>query len=212
MALKRLLGKIFRRREIRPDFYTPIEKQVSRERLDAFWKDFEAGKRVTKRLTPIYGREVVAVSPAMLGTIRRFESEAAAKEYIKKSSALFNAIKQINPKNFDLQPIQFLDRKGPNLLERVYLAPNIADLMLERGRYFNKFMRRMGSKGVSYLEVKIASHKAFGELDEITFKRQIQMDFNPANFLVLDYDPKTRKVLFGLVDIGGSITSGYHEE
>jgi len=206
------LRRLFSKKPARTGFYTPPEKQPSQARLEAFWKDFEAGKRIGERLTPSRGRKVIAVTPTVLGTVRRFKSVAEAENYARKADTFLTTIKRANPKNFELLPIQFFGIKGKNLLERVYLAPTVSDFQLKEGRYINWFIERMKNKGISYKEANKASNKACDELGVIVKKHHLNIDTNATNVLVLDYDPKTRKILFGLIDVGGSIPEGHHAD
>ncbi|MDO8647702.1 MAG: hypothetical protein Q7R70_04785 [Candidatus Diapherotrites archaeon] len=207
----------------RPAFYKFPKKTVSRERLDSFWTDWRVGKRVKKFILPMFNaRQVVAVSPSVLGTVRRFRSDDQARVYWHDADKVNKIVKLLKPKTFNLLPIQLLDLNGSNILERIYLAPTISDIEGEikggifQNRHFKHLAARLERKNVPIEKVWKACEKAAEEADKISKIEGQKLhgasfylfDSHKSNILVLDYNPKTKKVLLGLVDIGGSIKEG----
>jgi hypothetical protein len=60
-------------------------------------------------------------------------------------------------------------------------------------------------KGVSINELRSAVEAAWGEVLESIERGGIAFDYASSNCLVLDYNPKSKKVLLAIVDHGGSV-------
>ena len=189
------------------EFYSFPQKKIARERLNAFWRDYKKGKRVRKLISPYSkynNRQVIAVTKTVIGTVRVFRSETGAKEYAKITKGVFESIKKANPKTFELHPIQILDIRGKNVLERVYLTPSILDIKcswFENRKYLTDFVKRINKKGIPLKKIEEKIYEAYMELQSIRVEKALNFDHGENNVLVLDYNPKTKKVLLGLVDL-----------
>lgn len=201
-------GRVLRK-TIKPEFYSFPEKKPTREQLEAFWKDYDAKKRVRKAIISDYGRrKVMAVTPTILGIVRCFANAERADRYVNRTKIAVESIKKAKPKKFEMHPIQILDIRERLVLERVYLAPNAYNVIYFResyigkdNRYFGSLMQRMEKKGVSFEELKKATEEAYIELWKMPIHKQLVIDNHPTNLLALDYNPKTKKVLFGLIGV-----------
>lgn len=159
-------------------------------------------------------RKVVAISRSVAGTVRAFESGVEARRYVRNCrliAKVINSMARSRNENLEVLPIQILDIKDNKILERVYPRPSclvvysMSPGLPWPGRYAKSFFDSMKRKGISQEEVKEAVTVAHGKLKDIKWDmlRANKSDFDSAdsNILVLNYDPKTKKVLFGLVDI-----------
>lgn len=157
-------------------------------------------------------RQVFAVSPKTLGTIREFNSITNLKIYVWRAKNLPKAIMEKKPKHFEIQPVQILDidRKGRSILERVFPSPSLWDILNENrdSRYYNNFIKKLERKKISREEAMEIAVQAYFELCEISRAftlTELEYDLHESNVLVLDIDKKTKKALFAIIDTGGSI-------
>ncbi|MBN1940709.1 MAG: hypothetical protein JW772_00845 [Candidatus Diapherotrites archaeon] len=188
----------------------PPKKKLSRERQKAFWEKYDAGKvKPDARRQFILGslryRAPVKASATMMGTVRTFEDSAGLRAHLKLVERINKVGKRTKFSYFVFHPTQILsaDRKNLRTLERVYRAPNMLQLL---GRQFNSpfiesFMKKMGQKKVGMAELRTQLERARKEI-----RRKIGREFDDdlTNFLVLDYDPATKKPLIVFVDHGHS--------
>lgn len=190
-----------------------LPKRLSRRTLDFFWEDYHSkeqyfGTRANKKLHRFHSRRVFAVSPSVLGTVRIFKSPERAREYVRTSGAIVKSVNSRNPKKFRLFRTQILDIKGNMVLERVYPRPSLFDLgnrypletEIQSIRYAKQFFDLMKRRGVSRAEIANSSQLAYNEL-LASIPNSLTFDWTEQNILVLDYQPKTKRFLFGLVNI-----------
>jgi len=186
-------------------------KTVKPEHVERLWREWQKPEKPKKRLVDGYsqcGRKVWALSPTLLATVRRFGTPEQAKEYIEHSKQVEAEVMEANPKKFVLQPTQFIDVRGANILERVYPGPDCLHFRLSRRslgsnpRYFAALKRRLERKGINLdkqaqlFEMERIVYEAFLELRELGASG-IREEINT---LFLDFDPKTQKVLFAIID------------
>ncbi len=184
------------------------EKQIDKKYIKQFWKDWQKPEKTKKTLIPDshWTRTVLRVSPTVLGTVRRFKNAKEARRYIKNSKENETQIIEANPKLFVLQPIQFLSKKGNLVLERVYTGPDCINFYLKKGRYFSALKRRLRIKGINldqekdFSNVKKHLERALDELQKIIYFKKIYITINDVNYLLLDFDQKTKKFILGIID------------
>jgi len=185
------------------------DKAVAPEQVQAFWRKVGSGEKVQKRLLPgtKWARDVLAVSPSALTTVRRFYGEKNAALYMRNSRLIVERLMAENPRTFVIQPVQFISRHGSMVLERVYPGVDMEHFGKRIGRYFWVLQRRLQRKGIDlgnerqFRRVKDALENAYKEAQEIR-KRCGGLDFTTSkqNYLLLDFDPTTRKVLLAIID------------
>lgn len=126
-------------------------RKVKREDIGRFWESWGAQRRKGKRLiseSSLWSRSVFAFSPSILVTVRRFENVERASRYVLNSRKNEQQIINAKPKSFDIQPIEFIDRREANLLERVYPGPDCYQFGFREGRYSGALKRRLKRKGI----------------------------------------------------------------
>jgi len=213
---------------------SPIyDKEVPKAAIDAFFEKLENGtfqeffdKRVKDEIRskrePDWIRKgqivnykdnrlVFPITKSVLGTIRIFY-ESHLNKYLKKTNAFYKIVEKHknNFKNFEIQPINILGVKKLKtgeyaLLEKVYSSVSISDIYSNRknrNRYFtfgSKFFKNRNID-VTTPEFDKLLQDTHSEYKEV-FK---QIDSNTENILVLDYNPKTKKLLLGPIDFFGA--------
>ena len=88
-------------------------------------------------------------------------------------------------------------------MERVYPSMSMSavrHVTQPQNNLMKMFLRKMKNKNVNFKELEHQAEKGLDELRELIVKNKINGDMATNNFLVLDYNPKTKKVLFGIVD------------
>lgn len=193
-------------------------KRVSPEQVRRFWADYDAhGRRSTRILRFFRGgrfRQPVAFSASLLGTVRLFYDRRHLMFFLNKVNRLNRFFRDRKQEHFVFQPVQILhiDRKNFRLVERVYRFPNVDQIITPpmEGTYgfslYQRLVEKMKKKGVSHSEWWHAVMKAYDEYSNmVDYQSDIYLDVRKANTVVLDYDPKTKKVLLAQVDPGSSI-------
>jgi len=183
-------------------------RDVSRARIDGFWEAFESGEKRGGQLADYtWKRKAFSLSPTSLATVRSFRTPVEALQYQKNSDKFRQEIMKKKPKHFTLQLVQFFDRKGDHLLERVYTGPNLVDFSDSVGRYYGFLKQRLKKKGIDlddpkqFTEMNKKLGKAFKELEGLFFPLSKHGNgLDDVNTLILDYDPKTKKFLLALID------------
>ncbi|MFA4907545.1 MAG: hypothetical protein WC602_04720 [archaeon] len=176
-------------------------KPVSREKLNAFWERCAANAQIGKQISEASEQKVVPITRSVLGTVRIFDSGKSAREYVKRTRNFVSQINSEKPERFAVMPVQILDIRDNRVLERVYLAPSLRTISSDfRNRYTKLFFSRMRAKGANLEEARNDIGSAYLEFIKIEGKRNLNFDSAEGNILVLDYDPKSRRCLFGLVD------------
>ena len=103
--------------------------------------------------------------------------------------------------------MEIFGRIDNKLVERVYTSPTLHDIIHHNSSaYFGRFMRRMKAKGVSEKEIGEASIFAYAEIRQIgNESRKIMRMRGGApveqNILIHDYDPITKRILVGFIDL-----------
>ena len=191
-------------------------KKIEFSTIKNFWHNFfllkKKGNTRKKVLSgdSYWAREVFAVGSGMIGTVREFGDVKLASEYVRNQKIIEKVIMRFKPKLSVIQPVQFISRNGRFILERVYMGPNVSDFLGRRGRYFNALSKRLKKKGIDlskqkdYNLVASAVENALRELDDCYIVRSREgINFNPTadvNKVLLDFDPKTKNVLFVIID------------
>lgn len=181
-------------------------REVEKKHIKTFWKLSEKKYTRGKILHPSSGwdREVYALSPTQLVTVREFETAKDAKQYVENSNEIIQKSNNQKPKHYLLQPIQFFNIKGKRILERVYPGPSIYAFSYKKGRYYGMLKQRLTRRGIDldkrsdYQRVRTAVDKAHSEL--IANSSNLIEDTSIGNFLVLDFNPETEQVLLGVID------------
>lgn len=182
-------------------------KKLDRKYIRDFWKNWQKPERARKKLF-LSGREVLRVSPTTLGTVRKFRTTEEARAYVRNTMLIEKTIMDEKPKTFELQPVQFFSRKDSLLLEGVYRGPDVNAFMfpeLKEPRYLESLKKRLKRKGIDldkkevFLKIKKIVSKAYEELLRIEVAK-MPIATEACNLLFLDFDPKTKKVLFAIVD------------
>jgi len=182
-------------------------KKVAKKHIWAFWLKQLHPRKIRRQLVPSehWTRKVETLSPGTITTIRRFSSTEKAEQYIKDSKQAEDEVMLGNPKHFVIQPVQFFDRKGKWLLERVYRGPDFFRFKRKEGKYFNALKIRLKKKGIDledsekFKEIKEKISKAGQELNKLLVTK-LQRGSPEVNFLILDYDLETSKVLIAFID------------
>jgi len=188
-------------------------KKIQRKEIEKAWRDWQAGRRQRERLIPhsnkasfLWQRVVFALGHSTLVTVRRFPSIKGAVFYMKHSKHIDKELMASNPKKFVLQPVQFFSRRGANILERVYPGPDFHMLQYKHGRYYEALKKRLKRKGINldkkedYLRVFNAFNDGRNEAIRIAQRKGLVFNLEIPNMLVLDFDPKTEKVVLGFID------------
>jgi hypothetical protein len=189
------------------------EKKVRQEYIDTFWNDWEKPEKIRKRLLKdgAWTRPVFALSPTVAVTVRSFQNEFDVQEYVAQSQQKEREIMAQNPSYFTLQPIQYISQNGCHLLERVYPGIDVYHFNISRtrSRYFRITANRLKRKGINIEQkhdlerITEAVKDAFSELHKTVigrFPRWPEPNTLDINTLFLDFDPKTNRVLFALID------------
>lgn len=179
------------------------DRKVKKRKVKKFLETFLHPEKPKRALTrEKWKRSMMAVSRSVSGTLREFERGHLPKRYIRNSKRFVREIMAKKPSRFVLVGPQFLGRRGKNLVERVYPAPNIHNLLTspQNGYFYPALVRRLRRKGIdlSIEKVRLAfnedlrdAHYELIDLSELIGRQ---------NILVLDYDPIQKKFLFMLVD------------
>jgi len=191
-------------------------KKIGLHSIRKAFRDLNNKSKPTAKLVlrDWHKRTVFAISPAMTATAREFKTKEDAVKYTKNQRKVEKTITESNPKTFKLQPVQFLGRKEKILLERVYHGPSFIEFYFKRGRYYKNIKRRLKEKGIdlnkeeNFIRVSRSIEKTEKELQKILMKTdllysskpEILIDFKSDNFLFLDFNPKTNKVLLAFID------------
>ena len=195
-------------------------KKVSEKYIADFWKRHSNGKINSRQLVLNRVRRYYAISPTILGTVRRFPNALDLREYIGHATSSVKKINALKPKNFELMPAQVLDidYKKNYALERVYQRPSVEQVLGEKRikifvdlkkeenfekqsmPFLNSFKARMQEKGIKFEEVKKSVKKAFIEFERKAEKLGLNIDSHNSNILVIDYNPGTKKVVFAVID------------
>ena len=191
-------------------------KKVKSEYIKKFWREWDKPDKAKKLLivNSEWHRKVWAVSPTVLATVRIFTGKNSNKEarmYVKNSRVFEKRIMSAKPEKFVLQPVEFLGSNEGKLLERVYRGVDLNHLKLKKStpRYLASLKRRLKRKGIDlekesdFLRVNKAAEEAFEEINKILkTKLKEKLPILRVNCLLLDFDPKTGKVLIASVDHG----------
>ncbi len=216
---------------------SPIySKEVPKEAIDHFFEKLENGtlnkfyedrakdpkksKNIKEwinkgKIIPEVPRIVFPITPSVLGTVRIL-SKGYLTAYLKSATAFYRTVGEYKNKfnSFEIQPINILGiqklKTGKYaLLEKVYPAMSIADHLFfskeELNRYYKSTIRFFGNENSKLT----AEHKdklriAYNEYKHKFYKTA---DIAEGNVLVLDYNPGTKKFLFGPIDFVGQSPS-----
>lgn len=156
-------------------------------------------------------RIVFPVTKSVLGTARIFNKNNL-NIYLKLATRVYKIVKMHKNKfkHFEIQPINILGIKELKtgeyaVLEKVHPSMSLSDLSMwgqtsGKNRFSKATYRMLKKKYPEFDEFRfqIELSNAYTEY-ELTFKHT-GIDFASSNVLVLDYNPKTKKFLFGPID------------
>lgn len=178
------------------------------------WKNYETrAKQQIIKNDPNYDRKVFAIKKGVLATIREFGNSKNLKNYKKITRQFEIFVKNSKPLSFELFPTQFLAQKNNLLIERVFPRPNshaFGEIFISKtgeNRYQNLFLRILKNKKlkISQKEFQKKLFEARSDFYKIVkdFEKQtkLHLDYNGGNLIVLDYNEKTGKFVFGFIDI-----------
>jgi len=207
---------------------TPIyDKSVPKSAVDAFFEKLEKGTfreffekrsndpRRNKReeewiskgeISKYKERIVFPVTKSVLGTIRMFD-EKRLKNYLKLASSFYKEVKEHNNnfENFEIQPINILGIKKLKtgeyaLLEKVFPSTSVF-LFETSNRYTKTAIEFLKNKNIDIHKPQFyitTLNNAYQEYKNVFQKTGI--DTYKGNILILDYNPKTKKFVFGPID------------
>ncbi|GEM_PF-2840083 len=193
-------------------FFNKRVKNEARKSKDELW--VKEGK-----IIPNKQRIVFPVTKSVLGTVRIFTNKHNLDFYLSSANRFYDKVEERNNhfENFTIQPINILGIKKLlsgkyAILEKVYPTQSAFEYIsidkkdIEENRYHkftDNFLKNKDPK-INSQEFYTQLKKAVKEYDS-TFKNIA--DMFSGNILVLDYNPKTKKFLFGPIDFAGSTES-----
>lgn len=197
----------------------PLKKKVSPPRIAEFWKAFDQGqrRRTEQRAQAIqkarridsgrrfdiqFPREPVAVSPSVMGTVRKFMSRRRLKEYIQAVNGINQWGSKQTFQHFVFHPFQVLavDRANNRALERVYPAPSIGRVRHGISTLYSAhFQRKIDAKKIPLERLNNQLGLAIDEIYQ-KLSNHLFTDRHPYNLLVLDYDLQQQKPVIMLID------------
>ncbi len=154
---------------------------------------------------------VFPITKSSLGTVRIF-NEQQLNKYIHNAKSFYNQVKEYKNdfQYFKIQPINILGiKKLKNgnfaVLEKVHPSMSVSNIL------FNcRNQNRFGTdKNYNRLTQSINSTQLDKQLKlaRTEYKQMfVEIDKFEGNILVLDYEPKTKKFVFGAIDFSGNNT------
>lgn len=206
-----------------PPYRPWFSRRVGSRAMDAFWARMDDGhlhrlkqarlreKRKGAGFDPglPISRSPAPVTPTTLGRVRYFEHPHEVRAYVSLRTRLVRAArKKRQHVIFFPAPILGIDAKYNRLCERVFPFPNALsviesvslDVLSTKSRYARSFKRLLEKRKISFSMAKELIATAIEETIEVS-KNEVSFDDNPENFVVVDFDPATRKPIFVLIDL-----------
>ncbi len=178
------------------------DKKVSRKYIAEFEESWQDGNRAKRKLSgypTFWKREVIRFSPSTVVTVRKFRSTESAIAYMKNQRIIERKMAKSNLKHAVIQPIQFFGRSGKNVFERVYTGVDFHSFKGKSGHNYPALKRRLKRKRIDldkqrdYEKIEKIVNDTRGELYGV-------VSSSSSNVLILDVDPKGKKVLIGVID------------
>lgn len=190
-------------------------KKVPPAVVHDFWIRFDANNHASARrkavpafISGYHRRFPIPVTPSLLGHVRYFRSRENFRRHISMVSWTNRAGQSTKFSSFNFFPMQIVgvDRSHNRLIERVYAAPNVRDILdgsprdiAKSSRYGKNLLRILKKRGVSLRLLRKVLTVAINEMKE-TFSKVPYLDFKASNLLILDIDPVSKKPLLVIID------------
>jgi len=204
----KLIKNIINHFQKKPEFKLKSPKIIQEKTINEFWENYLQNKIRKKEIRTGYTlKTVYKTSPSTMGIVREFPNPQYFQEYLSNAKEIRQKIMKCKPQYFEIQPIQIISTHHTNLrnyiMERVYPSMSIfaiRHVTQPQNNLMKMFLRKMKNKNVNFKELKQETEKGLDELSQLLAKNKINCSVPANNVLVLDYNPKTKKVLFGIVD------------
>lgn len=214
-----------------------VNKEVPKKTIDKLVEIYNSGKLYAsnyKKIRKHYDMYVFTLTKSVLATIR-IKNAYGLRIYLEKANLFYNKLKKVKPKSFNVAPIDIIDIREVKynkisrymLIEKVHpvvdvaIAYKILNFLyasrdnnyskLNVHRYSKNFIRFLKSKNIK--DYKDFFNKLSDAVEEYAkvfsgfHSYDEKIDVNEGNILLLDYDTKTNKFLFGPIDFTGAYTS-----
>lgn len=163
-------------------------------------------------------QEPVWVTPTVLGVVRTFYSAGDIDYFLERVGRANRVLSDRSVPSVEFQPLQILgvDRDRLRLVERAYRGPSIADVLDSNPRthfnslygsvFWKKMMKKYAHPERMLPDIRLALTLARAEISLAVQRARppFWIDQDHTNFVVLDYNPRTKKPLIAVVDHGGS--------
>jgi len=187
-----------------------FEKRVKDEKRTQREEDWISKGQITATQS---NRLVIPITKSILGTVRIFNTYDLNR-HLKKANSFYEKIKKHNNNfdNFEIQPINILGIKKLKtgeyaVLEKVYISPSYFELIYKDTEYNRnqkfiiKFFR---DKGIDIKDPQFKNSLKNAYTEYLSKFNRDDADRSEGNLLVLDFNKKTNKFLFGQIDFFGS--------
>lgn len=209
------------------------KKKVDRKYIDAFWKRYFSGelkeatlKRKDGSVISSYNHliNILPLSPTVAVTVRKIDN---GKKYLEIKKYFEKKFKENKPKYSEVVFADIIDYKIKDnnyyLMERIIPSVTAQDLLHYKenkkvsfkNRFSKSFYRTVEKMDPKNLEkMNNDLYRAIREIYDINrtmYKenRNMSLDSNVTNIIVIDYNPKIGKFKFGIIDVKRGVNSSF---